>query len=93
MAHVCVTLCSRADNCCGVLYGCDGRQLAAQVVFLLAILAYVSVAILIFCVCLQYLGMLRISKRAERMGIDAYDHGGNSTASSYMIRIYIYIYI
>jgi ammonium transporter, Amt family len=88
-----VTLCYRADNCCGVLYGCDGRQLAAQEVFLLAILAYVSVAILIFCVCLQYLGMLRISKRAERMGIDAYDHGGNSKVSScaslYITHIYI----
>jgi ammonium transporter, Amt family len=72
----------RADSCCGLLYGCGGRQLAAQIVFLLAIIAYVSVTILIFCVCLQYLGILRISKRAERMGIDAYDHGGEEVAEA-----------
>ncbi|XP_063692066.1 ammonium transporter 2-like [Bolinopsis microptera] len=64
---------------CGLFYKCDGnggKQFGANLVFILAVIAWVGIfAIIIFSI-LQILNMLRVSEETEKMGLDVKEHGG-----------------
>ena len=64
---------------CGLFYKCNGngaKQFGANVVFIVAVIAWVSVfAITIFGI-LSLLKLLRVSEETEKMGLDLKEHGG-----------------
>ncbi|RHY03108.1 hypothetical protein DYB36_002978 [Aphanomyces astaci] len=68
------------SDSCGVFYGCDtgGNQLAAQVVYAVAVFAFVSATVATVFVAVRQFGTLRVSDEAERMGLDGYEHGGSA---------------
>ncbi|CAN0323724.1 unnamed protein product, partial [Discosporangium mesarthrocarpum] len=68
----------RADKCAGVFYGGDGSALAAAIVFVLAILAWVGVTCAILFVGIKVTVGIRVSKEMETIGMDDSKHGGQS---------------
>lgn len=64
---------------CGLFYKCNGngsKQFGANLVFVLAVIAWVGIfAVIIFSI-LQLLNILRVSEETEKMGLDAKEHGG-----------------
>lgn len=67
-------------NACGLFYGCKngGNVLAAMIVYILAIVGWVSICALIVLLVLQKLDMLRVSQELESHGLDKSVHGGQS---------------
>ncbi len=59
----------RSEDCAGVLYGGDGRSLAANVVFLLAIVAWVGLLALVMFVTIKLTIGIRVSKAQEMAGM------------------------
>ncbi|CAN0255815.1 unnamed protein product, partial [Discosporangium mesarthrocarpum] len=68
----------RADKCAGVFYGGDGSALAAAIVFVLAILAWVGVMCIILFVGIKVTVGIRVSKEMETIGMDDSKHGGQT---------------
>lgn len=68
-----------ADDCAGLFYGgLGGRALAAQVVFGLAIMAWVGTLTLILFVTVKLTIGIRVSKEQELTGMDDPSHGGQT---------------
>lgn len=70
---------ARAEKCAGVFYGGDGSSLGAAFLFLIAVLAWVSVFSIIVFGGLKYLGMLRVEEAVEEAGMDESEHGAPKT--------------
>ncbi|CAM9782708.1 unnamed protein product [Choristocarpus tenellus] len=68
----------RASECAGVFYGGDGSSLAAAIVFILAILAWVGGTCTIMFVILKLTVGMRVSKEMELAGMDDSKHGGQT---------------
>ncbi|GMI28298.1 hypothetical protein TeGR_g12923 [Tetraparma gracilis] len=67
---------SRAAKCAGVFYGGDGNMLAANLVFILAVIGWTSVmSIALFLGCRATIG-IRVSREVEELGMDDSKHGG-----------------
>ncbi|CAM9557233.1 unnamed protein product [Pylaiella littoralis] len=60
----------RKQQCCGLLYGCGGAQLMANLTFILAILAWAGAMSFLAGYFLKFMGMLRISNLSERVGTE-----------------------
>lgn len=60
----------------GLLLGGDGRLLAAQVIQIIVVIAWVSVTMGTLFFILHKLGLLRISAEEEMAGMDVTSHGG-----------------
>ncbi|CAM9997956.1 unnamed protein product, partial [Phaeothamnion confervicola] len=67
---------ARAGDCCGILYGCGGSQLAAQVTWCLATTMLAMAAVVVPGVLLRAAKQLRVSQAAEVEGTDVMLHGG-----------------
>jgi ammonium transporter, Amt family len=67
-------------NACGLFYGCKngGNVFAAMIVYMLAIIGWVSACVLIVLFTLQRFDMLRVSQELESHGLDKSVHGGQS---------------
>ncbi|OQR83413.1 ammonium transporter channel family [Achlya hypogyna] len=64
---------------CGVFYRCNGNQgnqLAAQVVYVLAVFVWITGFCALLFGLLNKLGVLRCTPEAEAKGMDIYEHGG-----------------
>ncbi|KAF0713851.1 hypothetical protein As57867_004174, partial [Aphanomyces stellatus] len=57
----------------------SGKQLAAQVVYALAVFAFVAAMVAAVFLAVRQFGVLRVSEEAERMGLDKFEHGGPAT--------------
>eukprot|EP00903_Cladosiphon_okamuranus_P006451 g6311.t1 len=68
----------RSDKCAGVLYGGSGRALAANLVFLLSIAAWVGLVTLVMFVVTKLSIGIRVSKEEEVAGMDDSKHGGQT---------------
>eukprot|EP00752_Nemacystus_decipiens_P002347 g2217.t1 len=68
----------RSDKCAGVLYGGSGRSLAANLVFLIAVLAWVGLTALVLFVVTKLTIGIRVSKQQEIAGMDDSKHGGQT---------------
>lgn len=55
----------RADKCAGVFYGGDGAAVAAAVVFILAIIAWVGAACGVLFMVIKFTVGMRVSKEME----------------------------
>ncbi|CAM9854619.1 unnamed protein product [Ectocarpus sp. 12 AP-2014] len=66
----------RADECCGVFYGCSGSLLAANVIFVLAQLAWVGGTAVVLFLGIKYSLGLRVNTITEEEGMDKTRHGG-----------------
>ncbi|KAL5246906.1 hypothetical protein ACHWQZ_G018946 [Mnemiopsis leidyi] len=70
---------SYGTGSCGLFYKCNGnggKQFGANMVFIIAVTAWVGVfAVLIFGI-LSLLKILRVSEETEKMGLDLKEHGG-----------------
>lgn len=65
----------RAEACAGIFYGGDGSAIAAAIVFLLAIIAWVSVLSGIIFGALSAAKILRVEAQVEEDGMDKSEHG------------------
>ncbi|CAM9252963.1 unnamed protein product [Phaeothamnion confervicola] len=72
----------RAHRCCGAFYGCGGRLLGAQIVYALAILAWVGGMSLILFLGIKYTIGMRVSLQEEETGMDKTRHGGRKTSEA-----------
>ncbi|CAN0451139.1 unnamed protein product, partial [Laminaria digitata] len=68
----------RSDSCAGVFYGGSGRSLAANVVFGLSVVAWVSLTTLTLFVTTKLTIGIRVSKQQELAGMDDSKHGGQT---------------
>ncbi|GMI10309.1 hypothetical protein TrVE_jg4462 [Triparma verrucosa] len=67
---------SRADKCAGIFYGGSGDMLAANLVFILAVIAWTGVlSTVLFLGCKFTIGV-RVSTEVEENGMDDSKHGG-----------------
>jgi len=64
-----------SKHCAGVFYGGSGYQLAANLVFILFILAWAGGIDLIIFGGLKFFRLLRVSSGVEDEGMDASEHG------------------
>ncbi|CAM9899140.1 unnamed protein product [Ectocarpus sp. 12 AP-2014] len=68
----------RSDKCAGILYGGSGSSLAANIIFLMAVVAWVGfLTLLLFVVTKLTIG-IRVSKQQELAGMDDSKHGGQT---------------
>lgn len=68
---------------CGLVYsaGCEGtggKQLAANLVFILAVIGWVTVTVGPLFVLLRVTGLLRVNTEDEITGLDKVEHGGGA---------------
>ena len=68
------------DKCSGIFYGGDGSTLLANVVFILAVLAWVSTTCMVLFVGINKTFGMRVDEESEKMGMDASKHGVMDTA-------------
>ncbi|GMH72548.1 hypothetical protein TrLO_g15878 [Triparma laevis f. longispina] len=67
---------SRAEKCAGIFYGGSGDMLAANLVFILAVIAWTGVlSTILFLGCKFTIGV-RVSTEVEENGMDDSKHGG-----------------
>jgi len=66
----------RAKDCAGILYGGDGGALAANLLFVLFLIAWVGSLTAAVVVPLNACGMLRVTLNVELEGMDDSKHGG-----------------
>lgn len=64
-----------ADHCLGVFYGGSGSQLAANVTFICAVVAWVGLTCTLLFGGLKMLGVLRVDASVEDEGMDVSEHG------------------
>ncbi|CAM9695684.1 unnamed protein product [Phaeothamnion confervicola] len=76
----------RAHRCCGVFYGCGGRLLGIQVIYSLALLAWVGANAVVLFTIIKYTIGIRVSLQEEDMGMDRTRHGERSKASEALMR-------
>lgn len=62
----------------GVIYGGNGSLLLAEVVYILAIIGWVSAMLFPFFVLLKAMGLFRVSLDEELQGLDVAKHGGTA---------------
>ena len=70
------------DKCSGIFYGGDGSTLLANVVFILAVLAWVSTTCMVLFVGINKTFGMRVDEESEKMGMDASKHGVMETSAS-----------
>jgi Amt family ammonium transporter len=72
------------DASCGVFYGCNkgDDQLAVQIAFACAVLAYVGAGSCLVFGLLKAAGILRVSADVEALGLDESEHGGEGEGNS-----------
>ena len=70
------------DKCSGIFYGGDGSTLLANVVFILAVLAWVSTTCMVLFVGINKTFGMRVDEESEKMGMDASKHGVMETVGS-----------
>ncbi|CAM9215514.1 unnamed protein product [Choristocarpus tenellus] len=68
----------RASDCCGAFYGCGGNQFAANLIFVLAVIAWASVMSFLMYTFAKVTVGLRVSQEVEEIGMDDSKHGGMS---------------
>ncbi|CAM9857351.1 unnamed protein product [Discosporangium mesarthrocarpum] len=68
----------RAERCAGAFYGGDGSSVAAAIVFILAILAWVGTTCVLLFVGIKLTVGMRVSKEMEQIGLDDSKHGGQT---------------
>eukprot|EP00904_Undaria_pinnatifida_P000757 jgi/Undpi1/10682/HiC_scaffold_29.g13130.m1 len=66
----------RQGDCCGAFYGCGGKQFAANLVFVLAVLGWSGICSTLMFLFAKYTVGLRVTKEVESMGMDDSKHGG-----------------
>lgn len=62
----------------GIFYGGDGKQFGYQIMAIVAYAAWALGTSTIMFGSLQYLGLFRVEKEVELMGLDDHHHGGYS---------------
>ena len=72
----------RADDCAGLFYGGNGGLLAANVQFILFLLAWVGGSTALIVYPLKHFNLLRVSEEVELAGMDDSKHGGKVELSS-----------
>ena len=73
---------ARATKCAGIFYGGTGDMLAANLVFILAILAWVGVLSTVLFMATKYTIGVRVSLEVEENGMDDSKHGGKVFAAT-----------
>eukprot|EP00904_Undaria_pinnatifida_P002669 jgi/Undpi1/12402/HiC_scaffold_5.g02074.m1 len=68
----------RASKCAGAFYGGDGSAVAANVVFILAVVAWVAVTCGTLFVAIKLTIGMRVTKEMEQIGMDDSKHGGQT---------------
>lgn len=68
----------RAEKCAGAFYGGDGSAVAANVVFILAIVGWVASTCGVLFVALKLTVGMRVTKEMEQIGMDDSKHGGQT---------------
>lgn len=68
---------------CGLFYtagckGTGGKQLAANLVFILAVIGWVTITIGPLFLLLRVFGLLRVDAQHEKLGLDKVEHGGEA---------------
>ena len=63
------------DKCSGLFYGGNGSTLLANVVFILAVLAWVGTTCMALFVGINKIFGMRVDEESEKMGMDASKHG------------------
>jgi len=74
----------RSEECAGLLYGGDGRSLAANVVFLLAVVAWVGLLSLVMFITIKLTIGIRVSKAQEMAGMCVF--------SPYSVRVIVCVF-
>ncbi|CAM9540680.1 unnamed protein product, partial [Laminaria digitata] len=72
---------SGENKCCGLLYGCGGSLLGANLIFMLAIVAWVGVLCYLCLLGIKHTVGLRVPLHVEEMGMDKSRHGRQSRGS------------
>merc|ERR1712159_68821 len=72
----------RADDCAGIFYGGNGKMLAANIVFVIAIFLWVTLTSLLVFGPLKLLGLLRVHPSVEELGMDSSEHGAKHYAET-----------
>ena len=70
------------DKCSGIFYGGDGSTLLANVVFVLAVLVWVSTTCMALFIGIDKTFGMRVDEESEKMGMDASKHGVMETVGS-----------
>ena len=65
----------RADDCAGIFYGGSGASLAAGIVFILSIIAWVGAWSCLVFGGLSKMNLLRVAEHVEEEGMDKVSHG------------------
>lgn len=65
-----------ADECCGVFYGCGGKQLGANLCFLVVVQLWTMTIVAGVLLLAQRTVGLRVTDSVEGMGMDLSKHGG-----------------
>eukprot|EP00904_Undaria_pinnatifida_P003060 jgi/Undpi1/12755/HiC_scaffold_6.g02423.m1 len=68
-------------KCCGLLYGCGGRLLGANLLFMLALVAWVGTLSYLALMAIKHSVGLRVPLHVEEMGMDKSRHGRQSRGS------------
>jgi Amt family ammonium transporter len=74
------------ESCCGLFYGCSGKLLAANTVFILSVIAWCVPLALVVFTCLRSLGILRVNRSVEKNGLDNVLVPKNDTVSDALKR-------
>ncbi|CAN0377265.1 unnamed protein product [Ascophyllum nodosum] len=77
---------SRAGDCCGVFYGCGGRLLGANVVLVLALMAWAGGLALLLFGGIKYTLGLRIDVATEHIGMDKTQHPRSGRTAEAVLR-------
>ncbi|CAM9131110.1 unnamed protein product, partial [Hapterophycus canaliculatus] len=76
----------RDGRCCGLLYGCGGRLLAANLVFMIAMSVWVALLAFTGLSIIRHFVGLRVAMDVEEMGMDKSRHPNRSSKSSVALR-------
>eukprot|EP00903_Cladosiphon_okamuranus_P016044 g14814.t1 len=68
----------RVDKCAGAFYGGDGSAVAANVVFILAVVAWTAATCMILFMAIKMTIGMRVPKDMEQIGMDDSKHGGQT---------------
>ncbi|CAN0197190.1 unnamed protein product, partial [Hapterophycus canaliculatus] len=68
----------RADKCAGAFYGGSGNAVAANLVFILATIAWVVGTCMVLFMAIKMTIGMRVDKEMEQIGMDDSKHGGQT---------------
>ena len=71
------------DKCAGVFYGGQGNALAANLVFILAVLVWTGVTCMTLFICIKHTVGIRVTSEEEFIGMDDSKHGGRPESMDY----------